>query len=115
MSGSYAFNALPASKVTSTPVLTLPTEKATVLHTRLIDTVDDVQHLTVVKEKSIFSTVPVVEAKPTQRKGVYTASIVLGKPDLHIKIDQSSPTQTSQAKNISKEHALLVSQVLPQE
>jgi len=105
MSSSYVVNTLPASKVTAVPLSVLPTQKATVVHTRVADvvTVDDVQHVAIIRDKKMTTTAPVVAAKATQRKDVYAVSIVPGKPDLQIKLDSSKPSYQQQDKKINKE------------
>lgn len=44
-----------------------------------------------------------MEAKATQRAGVYTASVVPGKPDVHIKIAAGTAPAVSQQKSVQKE------------
>lgn len=94
---------LPADKVTKTPETALPTQPATVeVHTRIADVVqDEKQHLAVVSGKPM--SIPVVDAKPTKRPGVYTAEVVPGKPALHIKVETGKPAALSQPKGITPE------------
>lgn len=105
MATAHIFSVLPVDKVTSTPVSTLPVQQATVVHTRITDVVleDGRQHLAIVRNKDLAVSVPVVEAKPTKRAGVYTASVVPGKPDLHIKVVAGSAPAISQSRGIASE------------
>lgn len=101
---SQIVTTLPADKVTKTPVTSLPTQPASVqVHARIADVVQgEKQHLAVVG--GIPMSVPVVDAKPTKRAGVYTAAVVPGKPDLHIKVETDKPTAAlSQPKGITLE------------
>jgi len=94
---------LPADKVTKTSVTSLPTQPATVqVHTRVADVVQgEKQHLAVVG--GIPMRVPVVDAKPTKRPGVFTVAVVPGKPALHIKVETGKPAALSQPKGITPE------------
>lgn len=85
--------------------LSLPTQQATAVHTRIADVVaeDGKQHLAIVRDTDRLGSVPVVEAKATQRAGVYTASVVPGKPDVHIKIAAGTAPAVSQQKSVQKE------------
>ena len=105
MATAHIVSTLPVDKVTNTPVSSLPTQQATVVHTRITDVVEDdgKQHLAIVRDTNKPVSVPVVEAKPTQRAGVYTASVVPGKPDVHIKIAAGTAPAVSQPKSVKKE------------
>lgn len=107
MATAHLVNSLPFDKVSTTPPSALPTQKATVVHTRIADVVDEdgKQHIAVVKSKNMPMSVPVVDAKPTKRPGVYTAGVVPGKPDLHVKVDagKAPAVSQSQPKGIQKE------------
>lgn len=105
MATAHIFSVLPVDKVTSTPVSALPVQQATVVHTRITDIVleDGRQHLAVVRNKDLAVSVPVIEAKPTKRSGVYTASVVPGKPDLHIKVVAGSAPTVSQSGGVVSE------------
>lgn len=108
MATAHLVNSLPFDKVSTTPPSALPTQKATVVHTRIADVVseDGKQHIAVVKSKNMPMSVPVVDAKPTKRPGVYTAGVVPGKPDLHVKVDTGKAPDVSQSKGINKEQGL---------
>ena len=110
MATAHLVNSLPFDKVSNTPPAALPTQKATVVHTRIADVVDEdgKQHIAVVKSKNMPMSVPVVDAKPTKRPGVYTAGVVPGKPDLHVKVDtgKAPAVSQSQPKGIQKEQGI---------
>lgn len=92
----HIISALPAERVTSTPINSLPLQSATVVQTRIIDAVDEgKQKIAVMGTKMLNMQVPVVTAKPTKTKGVFTATVVPGMPDLHIKVEQSKPSSLS--------------------
>jgi len=94
---------LPADKVTKIPETALPTQPATVqVHTRIVDVVQgEKQHLAVVGGK--LMSLPVVDAKPTKRPGVFTAAVVPGQPALHVKVETGKPAALSQSKEITTE------------
>lgn len=95
---------LPADKVTHTAPAALPTQPATVVHSRITDVVqDEKQHLAVVKSPTVPMSVPVVSAKPTKRPGVYTASVVPGMPDIHVRVQDGKPAMLSQPKGVTTE------------
>ncbi|HAU4332863.1 TPA: colicin [Citrobacter freundii] len=95
---------LPADKVTHTAPAALPTQPATVVHSRVTDVVqDEKQHLAVVKSPTVPMSVPVVSAKPTKRPGVYTASVVPGMPDIHVRVQDGKPAALSQSKGVTPE------------
>lgn len=86
---------LPADLVTKTPPGQLPTQPATVVDARLSDFVDEGQQkVAVVRSPSLPMSVPVVEAKPTKRPDVFTAGIVPGMPDIHIRVNTPAPPTT---------------------
>lgn len=92
----HIISALPAEKVTKTPLNSLPLQGATVVQTRITDVVDEgKQKIAAMGTKALNMQVPVIAAKPTKTKGVFTASIVPGMPDLHIKVEQSKPSSLS--------------------
>ena len=95
---------LPADKITTMPLAQLPTQPAVVADVRLHDVVQDgVQKIAVVKSKHVPITVPVVQAKPTDRTGVFTAQILNGMPPIHIHVDtSSSPPTAMQPSGISE-------------
>ncbi|WP_017892702.1 colicin-like bacteriocin tRNase domain-containing protein [Serratia sp. S4] len=83
---------LPADLVTKTPLGQLPTQPATVVDARLSDVVDEGQQkVAVIRSPSMPMSVPVVEAKPTKRPDVFTAGIVPGMPDIHIRVNAPAP------------------------
>jgi len=94
---------LPAQKITDTPVASLPVQQATVsIKQRVVDMVkDERQHLAVMAGKPM--SVPLVNAKPTKRPGVFTASVVPGMPELHIKTEAGKPASLSQSQGITQE------------
>ncbi|MCW2484865.1 S-type pyocin domain-containing protein [Candidatus Symbiopectobacterium sp. NZEC127] len=96
---------LPAEKITTTPVTSLPTQSATVqVRARVIDVVEDEkQHLAVVGGAPM--SVPVVDAKPTTRPGVFTASVVPGMPELTVRVNSGTPAALSQPQGITPEDA----------
>ncbi|WP_310552851.1 colicin-like bacteriocin tRNase domain-containing protein, partial [Klebsiella pneumoniae] len=80
----------PADTVTETPVSSLPLDQATVSVTkRVADIVkDERQHIAVVTGRPM--SVPVVDAKPTKRPGVFSVSIP-GLPSLQVSVPQGVP------------------------
>ena len=98
-------NTLPVDKVTSTPIATLSTQQETVVHTRIADVVmeDGKQHLALIRNKDFPVSVPVVVAKPTKRAGVFTAAIVPGQPDVHVKINPGKAPTATQPKGVQNE------------
>lgn len=102
---SQIVTTLPAARVMDTLVSTLPTQLATVtVHTRITDIVqNERQHLAVVG--GIPANVPVVDAKPTARAGVFTAAVVPGMPDIHIRTETGTPVAVSPAKGVTPENA----------
>ncbi|MBW5814585.1 colicin-like bacteriocin tRNase domain-containing protein [Yersinia kristensenii] len=95
---------LPAERITSVPFAQLPTQPAVVADARLHDVVQDgVQKIAVVKSKHVPIMVPVVQAKPTARPGIFTAQILNGMPPIHIHVEKSSqPPTTVQATGVSE-------------
>ncbi|MDC8801772.1 colicin-like bacteriocin tRNase domain-containing protein, partial [Klebsiella pneumoniae] len=79
----------PADTVTETPVSSLPLDQATVSVTkRVADIVkDERQHIAVV---TAAMSVPVVDAKPTKRPGVFSVSIP-GLPSLQVSVPKGVP------------------------
>ncbi|ATI65982.1 colicin-like bacteriocin tRNase domain-containing protein [Edwardsiella tarda] len=101
---SQIMTSLPADKVLEAPLApSLPLQPATVrVKNRVADIIqDEKQKLAVVA--GVPMSVPVVEAKPTSRPGVFTASIVPGKPDIHLSIKNNTPVSVSQPKGIPTE------------
>ncbi|MFW5402541.1 colicin-like bacteriocin tRNase domain-containing protein, partial [Yersinia sp. 1252 StPb PI] len=94
---------LPAERITSVPLAQLPTQSAVVANVRLHDVVQDgVQKIAVVKSKHVPITVPVVQAKLTDRPRVFTAQILNGMPPIHIHVDSSSPPTATQPTGVSE-------------
>ncbi|CNL51601.1 colicin-like bacteriocin tRNase domain-containing protein [Yersinia alsatica] len=95
---------LPADRITTMPFAQLPTQPAVVANTRLHDMVQDgMQKIALVKSNNVPATVPVVQAKPTVRPGVFTAQILHGMPPIHIHVEtQSPPPATLPAKGINE-------------
>ncbi|MCM5321397.1 S-type pyocin domain-containing protein, partial [Escherichia coli] len=83
---SKIVTSLPADDITESPVSSLPLDKATVnVNVRVVDDVkDERQNISVVS--GVPMSVPVVDAKPTERPGVFTASIP-GAPVLNISVN----------------------------
>lgn len=95
---------LPAERITSVPFAQLPTQPAVVANARLHDVVQNgVQKIAVVKSSKEPMTVPVVQAKPTARPGVFTVQILNGMPPIHIHVENSSPPPgTAQPTGVSE-------------
>ncbi|WP_371440197.1 colicin-like bacteriocin tRNase domain-containing protein [Salmonella enterica] len=76
--------------MTESPVSSLPLDKATVnVNVRVVDDVkDERQNISVVS--GVPMSVPVVDAKPTERPGVFTAAIS-GPPFPPISVDHRPP------------------------
>lgn len=93
---------LPADTVTAAPVGTLPLDQATVSLTKRVTDVikDERQQIAVVA--GVPMSVPVVDAKPTTRPGVFSASVP-GLPDLQITSRKEKPVSTTLAHGITKE------------
>lgn len=87
---SKIVTSLPADDITESPVSSLPLDKSTVnVNVRVVDDVkDERQNISVVS--GVPMSVPVVDAKPTERPGVFTASIP-GAPVLNISVNNSTP------------------------
>lgn len=86
--------ALPASMVTQTPFSQLPTQPTALATARVTDVVQNGQQkIAVVRAPSLPISIPVIAARPTNRSGVFTASVVSGMPDFHINIGTQSPSR----------------------
>ncbi|HCN9385962.1 TPA: S-type pyocin domain-containing protein [Escherichia coli] len=87
---SKIVTSLPADDITESPVSSLPLDKATVnVNIRVVDDVkNERQNISVVS--GVPMSVPVIDAKPTNRHGVFTASIP-GAPVLNISVNNSTP------------------------
>lgn len=104
MSQIRLINTLPAERVTITPISQLPTQSATLVHTRIIDGVQGgQQNASVIKTEKIAMSVPVVAAKATGRQNVFTANVAPGMPDIHIKVDAGKPAGLNAPKGINAE------------
>ncbi|HBX7796850.1 colicin-like bacteriocin tRNase domain-containing protein [Klebsiella pneumoniae] len=99
---SKIVTSLPADTVTETPVSSLPLDQATVSVTkRVADIVkDERQHIAVVTGRSM--SVPVVDAKPTKRPGVFSVSIP-GLPSLQVSVPKGVPAAKAPPKGIIAE------------
>lgn len=99
---SKIMTSLPADTVTETPVSTLPLEQATVrVRQRVVDVVkDERQHIAVVAGRPM--SVPVVDAKPTKRPGVFSVSIP-GLPSLQVSVPKGVPAAKAPPKGIVAE------------
>ena len=99
---SKIVTSLPADTVTETPVSSLPLDQATVSVTkRVADIVkDERQHIAVVTGRPM--SVPVVDAKPTKRPGVFSVSIP-GLPSLQVSVPKGVPAAKAQPKGIIAE------------
>ena len=83
---SKIVTSLPADDITESPVSSLPLDKATVnVNVRVVDDVKDER-----QNISVVSGVPMSVPKPTERPGVFTASIP-GAPVLNISVNNSTP------------------------
>ena len=102
---SKIVTSLPADTVTETPVSSLPLDQATVSVTkRVADIVkDERQHIAVVTGRPM--SVPVVDAKPTKRPGVFSVSIP-GLPSLQVSVPKGVPAAKPRQK------ALLLKKVI---
>ncbi|WP_319950239.1 colicin-like bacteriocin tRNase domain-containing protein, partial [Klebsiella pneumoniae] len=94
---SKIMTSLPADAVTDTPASTLPLDQATVrVRQRVVDVVkDERQHIAVVAGRPM--SVPVVDAKPTKRPGVFSVSIP-GLPSLKVSVPKGVPTAKAPPK-----------------
>lgn len=94
---------MPAEKITDVTINDLPLQQATVsVSRRIVYLVKNAaQHLAVIN--GVKMSIPVVNAKPTKRTGVYTASVVPGLPDFHIKIESGQKPQISRSSITSPE------------
>ncbi|VAO18948.1 Colicin-E3 [Klebsiella pneumoniae] len=99
---SKIVTSLPADTVTETPVSSLPLGQATVSVTkRVADIVkDERQHIAVVTGRPM--SVPVVDAKPTKRPGVFSVSIP-GLPSLQVSVPKGVPAAKAPPKGIIAE------------
>lgn len=99
---SKIVTSLPADTVTETPVSSLPLDQATVSVTkRVADIVkDERQHIAVVTGRPM--SVPVVDAKPTKRPGVFSVSIP-GLPSLQVSVPKGVPAAKAPPKGIIAE------------
>lgn len=100
---SRIVTSLPADTVTSTQVSALPLQQATVNVTRrVVDVVkDERQHIAIVAGVSV--NVPVVNARPTKRPGVFSVSVP-GLPDLQVTVAKNIPASTEPAKGLIKDN-----------
>ncbi|MEX0551636.1 colicin-like bacteriocin tRNase domain-containing protein [Raoultella terrigena] len=99
---SKIVTSLPADTVTETPVSTLPLDQATVsVKRRVVDVVkDERQHIAVVA--GLPMSVPVVDAKPTKRPGIFSVSVP-GLPDLNVSVKKGTPVAKTSPKGLSAE------------
>ncbi|EHW1683184.1 S-type pyocin domain-containing protein [Salmonella enterica] len=99
---SKIMTSLPADTVTDAPVSSLPLDQATVSVTkRVVDVVkDERQHIAVVA--GVPMSVPVVDAKPTTRPGVFSVSAP-GLPDLQVSTVKNVPTATALPRGVTEE------------
>ncbi|EAR3129309.1 S-type pyocin domain-containing protein [Salmonella enterica] len=99
---SKIMTSLPADTVTDTPVSSLPLDQATVSVTkRVADVVkDERQHIAVVA--GVPMSVPVVDAKPTTRPGIFSATVP-GLPALEVSTGKSIPASTALPRGITED------------
>lgn len=99
---SKIMTSLPADTVTETPASTLPLDQAAVrVRQRVVDVVkDERQHIAVVAGRPM--SVPVVDAKPTTRPGVFSVSIP-GLPSLQVSVPKGVPAAKAPPKGIVAE------------
>lgn len=99
---SKIVTSLPADTVTETPVSTLPLDQATVsVKRRVVDVVkDERQHIAMVA--GLPMSVPVVDAKPTKRPGIFSVSVP-GLPDLNVSVKKGTPVAKTSPKGLSAE------------
>lgn len=106
---SKIVTSLPADTMTETPVSTLPLQKATVrVRQRVVDVVkDERQHIAVVAGMPM--SVPVVNAIPTERPGVFTAAVP-GLPGLKVSFGHKNvPVVTALPRGITDDKDRTVS------
>lgn len=78
---------IPAKYLTNASSTSLSESTSALVEARVVDVIDEGQQkIAIIRDRQAAMSVPVVEAKPTKRKDVYTASVVPGKPDIHINI-----------------------------
>ncbi|ELH3243520.1 cloacin, partial [Salmonella enterica] len=99
---SKIMTSLPADTVTDAPVSSLPLDQATVSVTkRVADVVkDERQHIAVVA--GVPMSVPVVDAKPTNTPGVFSASFP-GVPSLTVSTAKGVPVSTTPPRGITED------------
>lgn len=99
---SKIVTSLPADTVTESPVSSLPLDQATVSVTKRVTDVvkDERQHIAVVA--GVPMSVPVVDAKPTTRPGVFSVSVP-GLPDLQVSTVKNVPVTTALPRGVTEE------------
>lgn len=90
---SLAVTTVPAGSVLASPSASLPTQPATVQVSKRItdEVVDGRQRLGVSAVKGVPQSVPVVDAKPTGKPGVFSAPVVGGLPPMQISVSDGKP------------------------
>lgn len=99
---SKIVTSLPADTVTESPVSSLPLDQATVSVTKRVTDVvkDERQHIAVVA--GVPMSVPVVDAKPTNRPGVFSATVP-GLPALEVSTGKGIPASTALPRGITED------------
>ncbi|EJB4877245.1 S-type pyocin domain-containing protein [Escherichia coli] len=99
---SKIVTSLPAETVTDAQVSSLPLDQATVSVTKRVTDVvkDERQHIAVVS--GVPMSVPVVDAKPTNTPGVFSASF-LGVPSLTVSTVNDAPVSTSLPAGVTED------------
>ncbi|ECZ8804197.1 colicin, partial [Salmonella enterica subsp. enterica serovar Typhimurium] len=99
---SKIVTSLPAVTVTDVPVSSLPLDQATVSVTKRVTDVvkDERQHIAVVA--GVPMSVPVVDAKPTNRPGIFSATVP-GLPALEVSTGKGIPASTALPRGITED------------
>ncbi|EHI5678579.1 colicin [Salmonella enterica] len=99
---SKIVTSLPADTVTESPVSSLPLDQATVSVTKRVTDVvkDERQHIAVVA--GVPMSVPVVDAKPTNRPGVFSATVP-GLPALEVSTGKGITASTALPRGITED------------
>lgn len=99
---SKIVTSLPVDTVTESPVSSLPLDQATVSVTKRVTDVvkDERQHIAVVA--GVPMSVPVVDAKPTNTPGVFSATVP-GLPALEVSTGKDIPASTALPRGITED------------
>lgn len=102
---NHTFTSIPADEVMTESFSALPTQPATVAVSKRItdDIQDERQHLSITKVSGIVQNIPLVQAKPTTRSGVFNASVIPGMPDIRLTVSSGKPVTTAPSKSVTTE------------